>query len=123
MYKQEQIDYVNSINEKDLRNNLLHQIRLRDLIEEDRNEFEKLYNELLLKYRRMKGNGLQLDDYDKLKKNQTLILNHNNGSEKEGSEFLFQWCDGASFVVRKDEQDIYLNRASILFFHTKEQWG
>jgi len=46
-----QLSYVNSVVEKELRTHLLHQVRLRDNIESDRNNFEKMYNELLIKYK------------------------------------------------------------------------
>jgi hypothetical protein len=92
-------------------------------------DYKKLYNELLLKHKRMQGNGLKLEDWDKLKEDDILILNHDNGSFKCGDKFRFQWSDGISIVVKPDgdessrgSNNIYLDRASILFFHTIEQW-
>lgn len=41
LFTQEQINYVNSIKDEDLRGHLLHQIRLRDNMEADRDAFEK----------------------------------------------------------------------------------
>jgi len=51
LYTKEQRDYVDSIDDKDLRTHLLHQVRLRDNMEKDRNAFEKENNEILKKYR------------------------------------------------------------------------
>ena len=50
LFTQEQFDYVMNVPEIYLRSHLLHQVRLRDNMEADRNEFEKMYNELLSKY-------------------------------------------------------------------------
>ena len=50
LFTQEQFDYVMNVPEIYLRSHLLHQVRLRDKMEADRNEFEKMYNELLSKY-------------------------------------------------------------------------
>ena len=50
LFTQEQFDYVTNVPEIYLRSHLLHQVRLRDKMEADRNEFEKMYNELLSKY-------------------------------------------------------------------------
>ena len=50
LFTQEQFDYVMNVPEIYLRSHLLHQVRLRDNMESDRNEFEKMYNELLSKY-------------------------------------------------------------------------
>lgn len=122
LFTDSQLSYVNSVSEKDLRRHLLHQVRLRDNLESDRDSFEKMYNELLIKYKQQKGNGLQLEDWNKIKKGEALIINHDNGSYKKGDEFVFQWSDGLSFVVTDKEQDIYLNAASILFFHRKCDW-
>jgi hypothetical protein len=73
--------------------------------------------------------GLKLEDWDKLKEDDILVLNHDNGSFKCGDKFRFQWSDGISIVVKPDgdessrgSNNIYLDRASILFFHTIEQW-
>jgi hypothetical protein len=92
-------------------------------------DYEKLYNELLLKNKRTQGNGLKLEDWDKLKEDDILVLNHDNGSFKCGDKFRFQWSDGISIVVKPDSDEssrgsnnIYLDRGSILFFHTIEQW-
>lgn len=41
IFTQEQIDYVNGVKDEDLRSALLHQVRLRDNMESDRNSFEK----------------------------------------------------------------------------------
>ena len=41
LYTNEQIYYVNSVKDEDLRAHLLHQVRLRDNMEKDRNAFEK----------------------------------------------------------------------------------
>lgn len=92
-------------------------------------DYEKLYKDLLLKHKRMQGNGLKLEDWDKLKEEDILVLNHDNGYFKEGDKFRFQWSDGISIVVKPDgdkskkgSNNIYLDRDSILFFHTLEQW-
>ena len=66
------------------------------------------------------GSSLKLDDWDKLIKKEILILNHDNGSFKRGEEFLFEWSDGRTLVVSNNGSDIYLDRASILFFNRKE---
>jgi|DEB0MinimDraft_4_1074332.scaffolds.fasta_scaffold494056_1 hypothetical protein len=50
LFTQEQFDYVMNVPEIYLRSHLLHQVRLRDNMEADRNAFEKMYNELLSKY-------------------------------------------------------------------------
>tara|TARA_R110000782_G_scaffold51708_1_gene111338 strand:+ start:1738 stop:1971 length:234 start_codon:yes stop_codon:yes gene_type:complete len=50
LFTQEQFDYVMNVPEIYLRSHLLHQVRLRDNMESDRNAFEKMYNELLSKY-------------------------------------------------------------------------
>ena len=50
LFTQEQFDYVMNVPEIYLRSHLLHQVRLRDNMEADRNEFEKMYNDLLSKY-------------------------------------------------------------------------
>ncbi len=92
-------------------------------------DYEKLYNELLFKHKRMKSNGLKIEDWDKLKEDDILVLNHDNGSFKCGDKFRFQWSDGISIVVKPDGDEssrgfnnIYLDKGSILFFHTIEQW-
>jgi len=41
IFTKEQQDYVNSIDEKDLRSHLLHQVRLRDNLQSDRDYLEK----------------------------------------------------------------------------------
>jgi hypothetical protein len=41
LYTQEQIDYVNNISDSELKDHLLHQIRLRDNLRADRDAFEK----------------------------------------------------------------------------------
>lgn len=41
IFTKEQIDYVNGVKDEDLRSALLHQVRLRDNMESDRNAFEK----------------------------------------------------------------------------------
>jgi hypothetical protein len=51
-FTQEQIDYVSSIKNEDLRSNLLHQIRLRDSMESDRDNFEKINNNLIEKIKK-----------------------------------------------------------------------
>lgn len=50
LFTQEQFDYVMNVPEIYLRSHLLHQVKLRDDMEDDRNEYEKMYNELLSKY-------------------------------------------------------------------------
>lgn len=50
LFTQEQFDYVMNVPEIYLRSHLLHQVRLRDNMEADRNEFEKMHNDLLSKY-------------------------------------------------------------------------
>ena len=59
IYTQKQIDYVASIKDSDLRASLLHCIRLRDLIEADRDRFEIRNNELRAEIAELK-NGLRL---------------------------------------------------------------
>jgi hypothetical protein len=44
LFTEEQIKYVDSIKDEDLRSHLLHQVRLRDLMEQDRDAFEKESN-------------------------------------------------------------------------------
>lgn len=44
LFTKEQIDYVDSIPDSDLRSHLLHQVRLRDCMERDRDSFEKQLN-------------------------------------------------------------------------------
>ena len=44
LFTEKQINYVDSIKAKDLRSHLLHQVRLRDLMEQDRDAFEKESN-------------------------------------------------------------------------------
>lgn len=46
IFTQEQIDYVDSVKDEHLRDNLLHQVRLRDNMAKDRNSFEKRCREL-----------------------------------------------------------------------------
>lgn len=41
LYTQEQIDYVNSVSDENLRDHLLHVVRLRDNLSQDRDAFEK----------------------------------------------------------------------------------
>ena len=41
LYTEEQIKYVDSVKDEDLRSHLLHQVRLRDSMEQDRDAFEK----------------------------------------------------------------------------------
>jgi hypothetical protein len=86
----------------------------------------------LLKFKRKWGNGLQLDDWDKLKKGDVLILNTDSVDFKRGDKFKFMWCDGITFVIKpiemdgiglKDANPGYEDRACILMFHTEEQWG
>lgn len=47
IFTKEQQDYVASVSDENLRSHLLHQVRLRDNMESDRNAFEKLYKEAL----------------------------------------------------------------------------
>lgn len=49
LFTQEQFDYVMSVPDIYLRSHLLHQVRLRDNMEADRNNFEMMYNELCKK--------------------------------------------------------------------------
>jgi hypothetical protein len=44
LYTEKQINYVNSVKDGDLRSHLLHQVRLRDNMEQDRDAFEKESN-------------------------------------------------------------------------------
>jgi len=44
LYTEKQIEYVDSIKNEDLKSHLLHQVRLRDIMEEDRDAFEKESN-------------------------------------------------------------------------------
>jgi hypothetical protein len=41
LYTEKQINYVNSVKDDQLRSHLLHQVRLRDNMEQDRDAFEK----------------------------------------------------------------------------------
>jgi hypothetical protein len=41
LYTEQQINYVNSVKDDQLRSHLLHQVRLRDIMEQDRDAFEK----------------------------------------------------------------------------------
>lgn len=41
MYTEQQINYVNSVKDEQLRSHLLHQVRLRDIMEQDRDAFER----------------------------------------------------------------------------------
>lgn len=50
LFTQKQFDYVMSVPDIYLRSHLLHQVRLRDNMEADRNKFEVMYNELCEKY-------------------------------------------------------------------------
>ena len=132
LFTDSQLSYVNGVSDKDLRAHLLHQVRLRDLLRDERDELEKAYDELVLKFKRNYSNGLQLDDWDKLKKGDVIILNTDSGDCKRGDKFKFMWCDGITFVIKPFEMDgigledanqIYEDRACMLMFHTKEQWG
>lgn len=132
LYTDKQLEYVDNIQDKDLRSHLLHQIRLRDNMESDRNNFEQMYNELLIKYRRHYSNGLQLSDWEKLKKGDIIILNTDTGNFKPGDKFIFMMCDGITIVIKpiemegiglEDSNCIYEDRAQLLMFHTEEQWG
>ena len=49
IYTKKQIDYVNSVPDSELRSHLLHQVRLRDNMEADRDSFQKLNNDLVKK--------------------------------------------------------------------------
>lgn len=44
LYTKAQMDYVNGLSDDELRSHLLHQVRLRDNMEFDRNSFEKIAN-------------------------------------------------------------------------------
>jgi hypothetical protein len=132
LFTDSQLSYVNGVSDKDLRGHLLHQVRLRDILRDERNNLEKSYDELVLKFKRNYSNGLQLDDWDKLKKGDVIILNTDSGDFKRGDKFKFMWCDGIAFVIKPFEMDgigledanqIYEDRASILMFHTEGQWG
>jgi hypothetical protein len=132
LFTDSQLSYVNGASDKDLRAHLLHQVRLRDILRDERDDLEKAYDELVLKFKRNYSNGLQLDDWDKLKKGDVLILNRDSGDYKRGDKFKFMWCDGIAFVFKPFEMDgigledanqIYEDRACMLMFHTKEQWG
>lgn len=131
-YTEKQIKYVNDIHDKDLRSHLLHQLRLKDIINNERNELEIAYNNLLTKFKRSYSKGIQLDDWHKLKKGDIIILNTDTGNFKPGDEFIFMMCDGITIVIKpiemkgidlEDSNCIYLDRASLLMFHTIEQWG
>lgn len=50
LYTEEQLNYVNSVKDAHLRDHLLHQVRLRDNLEKDRDAFEKLYNDKCVEY-------------------------------------------------------------------------
>ena len=132
LYTDNQILYVNDVSDKDLRGHLLHQVRLRDLLRDERDELEKAYDALVLKFKRQYSNGLQPSDWDKLKKGDILILNTDSGDCKRGDKFIFIMCDGITIVIKPIEMDgigledsnsIYEDRACLLMFHTEEQWG
>ena len=132
LFTDKQMDYVNSVKDNDLRPTLLHQIRLRDILRDERDELERAYDDLVLKFKRQQGNGLQLEDWDKLKKGDIVVLNHDNGNFVCGDKFKFMWCDGITIVIKsikmvgtefEDENNLYLDRSSIIFFHTEQQWG
>ncbi len=132
LFTDKQMDYVNIVKDKDLRATLLHQIRLRDNLRDERDELEKSYDALVLKFKRQYSNGLQPSDWEQLKKGDILILNTDSGDCKRGDKFIFMWCDGITIVIKPIEMDgigledsncIYEDRASLLMFHTEQQWG
>lgn len=49
IYTDEQKQYVASVKDEDLRDHLLHQVRLRDNMESDRNSFERMLHKAQLK--------------------------------------------------------------------------
>ena len=132
LFTDKQMEYVNSVKDNDLRATLLHIIRLRDIIRDERDESEKAYDNLVLKFKRQYSKGLQPSDWEQLKKGDILILNKDSGDCKLGGKFIFMWCDGITIVIKPIEMDgigledlncIYLDRASLLMFHTEQQWG
>lgn len=56
LYTEEQINYVNSVKEEDLRGHLLHQVRLRDNLSKDRDAFEKECQKLKIMVRELTKN-------------------------------------------------------------------
>jgi hypothetical protein len=124
LFTDKQISYVNSVKDNDLRATLLHQVRLRDLLRDERDELEKSYDELVLKFKRNYSNGLQPSDWDNLKEGDVLILNKDSGDCKCGDKFKFMWSDGITIVIKpEDANQIYEDIACLLMFHTEEQWG
>lgn len=132
LFTDEQKLYVNNIKDCDLRAILLHNIRLRDIVRAERDELEKAYDNLALKFRRHYSNGLKPSDWKKLKKGDILILNTDSGDCKRGDKFIFMMCDGITIVIKpieingiglEDANCIYEDRASLLMFHTQDQWG
>jgi hypothetical protein len=132
LYTEEQIKYVNDIIDEDLRSHLLHQLRLKDLITNERNELQTAYDNLVIKFKRNYSNGIQPEYWDKLKKDDIIILNSDTGNFKPGDKFIFKMCDGITIVIKpiemkgiglEDSNCIYLDRASLLMFHTVDQWG
>ena len=60
MYTEQQINYVNSVKDEQLRSHLLHQVRLRDIMEQDRDAFERdIFNKNSIKHfiKILKRNG------------------------------------------------------------------
>ena len=62
LFTQEQFDYVMEVPEIYLRSHLLHQVRLRDNMESDRDSFEKENNRLL---RIIEGLQKQIDYHER----------------------------------------------------------
>ena len=85
IYTQKQIDEANSYEEKNLRDALLHNIRLRNLMTEDRDKFEKkcnFYEGKISEIRSILVTNNFKSDYKIIKRIEN-ILNWNPGN-KEG---------------------------------------
>ena len=64
MYTEQQINYVNSVKDEQLRSHLLHQVRLRDIMEQDRDAFERdIFNKNSIKHAvKIPANALKTDE-------------------------------------------------------------
>lgn len=85
LFAQKQLDYVNNIPDNLLRSHLLHQVRLRDIMESDRNSFEKQCMEFTKITEEIKNaEGLKFDNKLYIEENEVirLILKFAFGIEK-----------------------------------------
>lgn len=96
LFTDEQINYVASISDNNLRSQLLHQVRLRDNIEADRNAFEKECNVLKEKLKAAMLQGIKIDFPEHGK----IILTDKDGNTYTSkSEELIDFFHGASNVI------------------------